>query len=1719
ASEPSVHFTTSSPTSVSMDVIITMDVGGEAQTMDTDFNEGVSYFIETGASIVNWTAKVMVSPPAGATSFGFSVEYPRAEWKATEVLNPLNQPKTLDSDWWYHGGTLTLNASSIDFWGVWTLKFISWNFIEDVQLNNAVFDITDLAQFTVTTPTVLGARVGLDLVDPDGTTWYSTNEQTSTDPAHRFPSFKYRKNITIPSAQVYGSVDNFPVLIQILDTDLYDTSKVRADASDILFAVGDTILDHEIEYFKQDEYPTEAFLTAWVKTNLTNGVDNIITMYYGSPIVDNLENPAGVWSNDYEAVWHLGETTASGSTHYDSSGNGYDGVRNGNSEVFSGAGYSQTFDGIGDYISIDPTLTPENDVLITGWFKLSSPHTPASPNTQVIMEKYTDMTHDMAIALVGTDYGGSVASGSLVFKVESSAEGAAYTWTSTITTWSTGWYFIACYADEDAPSNNAIWVNSLGWVSTDQSLSTSQANVSYIEEWRLGGGEYDSGVYGTGYFDGRLDEFRVSNTIKSNDWLYNVYKNQIDLNNFLSPDLSDQQRTSPEHTFPKTIDSTAPAGPWTAIAYYNDTGTTVTDKTGLFETTFTVRHPTTLTLTAPSDAVGDRLSVKTTGDSLIVEYKLTDDITALGVPDATVTMNWTSPTTIILDDYGAGFYGKVLDTTDLGDNKQWRVEVQSSHQYYNNATEYFNIDLYHGTTLSAAGGSTTPADFIFNTTLTFEDDFTGTPIAGATITQSGGTPVGFSFADNNDGTYNLSIPTSALTLGLHQFSFNATNSGAYLHVAQVDVEFILRAHYTSVSAQGDFTTPHGEVTYVEIFLYDLDLGERVKITDVGTMTFSFSPAYPDDTFPLYYWWINSDDWAVGTVDVNLTITMSTSRILAPALYEFDIEIVAHETSVTVTGATTTPYGNQTYLTVVITDLESPLVPVPIGSITNIRLQHPFGFDDFSGSYDVPLDTSSWTVGTHTVTVIITMSGTIYSAPSNYQFTITIRSMTSLLYTGPSTLNFTIGSDFTVNLRLDTSEAGPYYGDPITDRLAGEFSVSGYVISIDTSQQAIGLYRLTIDWAQLSPGGSYQITVYFDSADSKYADTLLVIQFSYRPIVSYLSSPNYPQVTTPYQLDVEITLEYADADSLTGIDGAMINSTDHPTWIANWTDETGGVYSVWIDVSTLAKGTHNITLRAYKAGYDAKTLTFRIVIRDAYTSATPLVGSLDIPIGNSPFFYVDYIDLDRENLPIDNSTGDTEVVSDWGNFSVEYISGQYKITFHTSDLDTIAQNQVYTFTFSKANYQTVQFSITVTIRTHNTDFRLVSSIEPTSTIGTFNISVYYGDLDNAIGISSPFVVFRVSNGTDATISNVVDLTNGFYIIQVPASQFGLGLQALTVYADWTGAVVKYQDKSFVTSANVVGRDSALTLLIGSEPTPYNEDMDYTFFYSDLFSGIGIDNLTNNVFIYVNFQGQVVNPSDIIITDFSATEVGKYSIEFNSGIFSRTGLIYMNVFVNWSKGVSPFYSNRTDVVSIRVLPRDTLLSITPASSTSYNENATITLNFEDITSGLDIPGLTKQEISLNISFSLVEVAGTYTISFNTDQFGSLGLKAILVGVTWVGTPFYANRTGRIAYINVIARITSLEYLTPPPTQYGDQVVFNVTWTDTTEGASIPITGATLVLKEGSTPIDTNEYAYIEIAPGIYQVTLNTTYAIGPGTDKLKVEMTAGVFYYYPKTIERD
>ncbi|MHA2424260.1 MAG: hypothetical protein ACXAEF_05700 [Candidatus Thorarchaeota archaeon] len=93
----------------------------------------------------------------------------------------------------------------------------------------------------------------------------------------------------------------------------------------------------------------------------------------------------------------------------------------------------------------------------------------------------------------------------------------------------------------------------------------------------------------------------------------------------------------------------------------------------------------------------------------------------------------------------------------------------------------------------------------------------------------------------------------------------------------------------------------------------------------------------------------------------------------PANYQFDVEIRKHYTSVTVTGGLTSPYGNTTDVTVVITDLDTSTVLATTGSVTSWLFNAATQTDDSEASpadFAFTLTTDDWSVGTESVTLSV-----------------------------------------------------------------------------------------------------------------------------------------------------------------------------------------------------------------------------------------------------------------------------------------------------------------------------------------------------------------------------------------------------------------------------------------------------------------------------------------------------------------------------------------------------------------------------------------------------------------------------------------------------------------------------------------------------------------------------------------------------------------------------
>jgi hypothetical protein len=128
-------------------------------------------------------------------------------------------------------------------------------------------------------------------------------------------AWQYRESITIDRTKVAGDQADFPVLVSLsFDSGL--SAHAQGDGNDILFTASDgtTKLSHEIESF------SGGTLVAWVKVpRLISSSDTVLYMYFGNPEAGNQQDGTGVWDAQYRGVWHLKEKTAS--PRLDSTGN------------------------------------------------------------------------------------------------------------------------------------------------------------------------------------------------------------------------------------------------------------------------------------------------------------------------------------------------------------------------------------------------------------------------------------------------------------------------------------------------------------------------------------------------------------------------------------------------------------------------------------------------------------------------------------------------------------------------------------------------------------------------------------------------------------------------------------------------------------------------------------------------------------------------------------------------------------------------------------------------------------------------------------------------------------------------------------------------------------------------------------------------------------------------------------------------------------------------------------------------------------------------------------------------------------------------------------------------------------------------------------------------------------------------------------------------------
>jgi hypothetical protein len=335
-----------------------------------------------------------------------------------------------------------------------------------------------------------------------------------------FPcDWDFKRKLTFNNAGQLENLVNVPVLV-VLNSSRIDYSQTQNAGQDLRFTDSDgtTLLAHEIE--KWDEAGTSY---VWVKVPQIDGSSSTdhIWMFYGNPLAPDGQNPTAVWSNGFVGVWHLKEDPSGTAPQMkDSTSSAKHGTSGGAmtsaDQVPGKIAGSLDLDGTDDYVS--GLVGPTSQHTISVWF-----YSHGTQNTDTVNP------YDSAGSFLSWEETGGTHSYDFRFYLPNSDKVTAR--------WDTATENNTIVATPSTISHNQ-WVHAVAVqeASTFRIYLNGVENVNSAISAHLSGtiaGVMGRTFVGTSasynqYYDGLLDELRVSNVARSANWIKAQYLSMTD---------------------------------------------------------------------------------------------------------------------------------------------------------------------------------------------------------------------------------------------------------------------------------------------------------------------------------------------------------------------------------------------------------------------------------------------------------------------------------------------------------------------------------------------------------------------------------------------------------------------------------------------------------------------------------------------------------------------------------------------------------------------------------------------------------------------------------------------------------------------------------------------------------------------------------------------------------------------------------------------------------------------------------------------------------------------------------------------------------------------------------------------------------------------------------------------------------------------------------------
>ena len=346
--------------------------------------------------------------------------------------------------------------------------------------------------------------------------------QTPADAQGYSNGYSSRRTITIDHTKVPNTDQtNFPFLFSGTYPYLATTSNgggvTSASGYDVIFtsdSAGTTGLPFERESYNG----STGAVSFWVQIpTVSHTTDTVIYLFYGnSSVTVDPSSASGTWDTNYKAVWHLPNGTTL--TANDSTSGAHNGTLSGSTPPAAAAGKIGGGAGLnGSTAFIDvpgsSSLEPSSAITVSAWVK----YTTANNYAKIFGRPYRSTSNWSAPYLSVDLMQSSGTTGKPALELAFS--GTLYSVTATTALNDGSWHYIVGTYDG---SNMKIYEDGQLNAATART-GTIDYSAATLPDITLG----SRSLYNNGeFFNGNLDEIRLSSNARSADWITAEYKNQ-----------------------------------------------------------------------------------------------------------------------------------------------------------------------------------------------------------------------------------------------------------------------------------------------------------------------------------------------------------------------------------------------------------------------------------------------------------------------------------------------------------------------------------------------------------------------------------------------------------------------------------------------------------------------------------------------------------------------------------------------------------------------------------------------------------------------------------------------------------------------------------------------------------------------------------------------------------------------------------------------------------------------------------------------------------------------------------------------------------------------------------------------------------------------------------------------------------------------------------------